>query len=185
MHSSILDSHVSPSHLRRELAISAIGSAANAASEAIIPYFDDVMAHLKKYLALDSATCATAPICSGGDGQIEEKGCCRIRQQGMRLLTQSMETLGTLARAVGPASFAPALAEECCRLGLDLVARHDDPDVRKCAYALFGSVAFVVGSEMAPVLPKITEMLLRACTSKVRKKNLRRRSFTFKNLHQC
>jgi hypothetical protein len=80
-----------------------------------------------------------------------------------------MDTLGIVARAVGPASMAPALAEECCRLGLDLIAKFDDPDVRKCAYALFGSVAYVVRGEMAPVLPRITEMLLHSCSSKVKR----------------
>jgi len=78
-----------------------------------------------------------------------------------------MDTLGIVARAVGPASFAPALAEECCRLGLDLTTKFDDPDIRKCAYALFGSVGVVVRGEMAPVLPKITEMLILSCSSKV------------------
>jgi hypothetical protein len=33
----------------------------------------------------------------------------------------------SLARAIGPAGFATALAEECCNLALNLIEKHDDP----------------------------------------------------------
>ncbi len=126
----------------RELSISGIAAAASAVKQEILPYFDEVLGHLKKYLSADHDK----------DAQV--------------LLTQSMETLGTLARSVGPTNFAPALAEECCKLGLDLMSNYDDPDVRKCVYALFASVAFVVKEKMTPLLPSITDMMLRSCASK-------------------
>lgn len=128
----------------RQLSISAIGAAANASEEAIIPYFGQIMPHLKTYLSDDQ---------EGGD-------------EGQVLLTQSMETLSILARCVGPTQFGPTMAEECCQLGLDLVAKHDDPDVRKCAYALFSAVAFVVKDEISIVLQKIVDLMLRSCQSK-------------------
>jgi len=59
-----------------------------------------------------------------------------------------------------------ALAEECCKLALDLVTRYDDPDIRKCAYALFSSVAYVAKSEMSAVLPTIIERIHESIISK-------------------
>ena len=44
---------------------------------------------------------------------------------------------------VGPTNFVPSLAEECCKLGIELMQQNDDPDVRKAAFTLFGAVAFV------------------------------------------
>ena len=97
------------------------------------------MAHLKKYLTFDHTT----------ETQI--------------LLMQSMDTLGTVARAVGPTGFAPALAEECCKLGLDLIAKHDDPDVRKCAYGLFGCAYFIISIIFSILRNAITSNKLNIC----------------------
>ena len=140
----------------RELAISGVGSAANAVGSKILPYFDTVMTNLKHYLSLDYQ-----------------------EEENQLLLTQSMDTLGAMARAIGgqdvqgnPAilaslTFSPAvLAEECCKLALDLVTKYDDPDIRKCAYGLFGSVAYVAKAEMAAVLPTIIARILESVTSK-------------------
>lgn len=126
----------------KELTISGIGAAASSVEGEIIPYFDQIIGPLKQYLTFDY----------DDDSQI--------------LLTQSMDTLGVLAKAVGPASFAPALAEECCKLGIDLVTKYDDPDVRKCAFSLFAAVGFVVKEEIATILPQLTEMLLLSLRSK-------------------
>ncbi len=131
----------------REFAISATGAVANAAKAAIIPYFDEIMLQLKKFIFI-------------------QRDSSRSDSQSQTLLTQSMDTLGVLARSVGPASFAPTLAEECCKLGLEVISSQDDPDIRKCAFSLFSSVAFVVNNKMMPVLPKITELLLHSCNSK-------------------
>ena len=133
----------------RELAISGVGSAANAAGSKILPYFDVVMTNLKHYLSLDYQ-----------------------EEENQVLLTQSMDTLGAMARAMGGPDvredaallaslpFSPAaLAEECCKLALDLVTRYDDPDIRKCAYGLFSSVAYVAKADMTAVLPTIIERI--------------------------
>ena len=140
----------------RELAISGIGSAANAVGGKIVPYFDSVMTNLKHYLSLDYQ-----------------------EEENQVLLTQSMDTLGALARAIGgqdvlgdpvilaSLSFSPAaLAEECCKLASDLVTRYDDPDIRKCAYGLFASVAYVAKAEMAAVLPTIIARMIESIVSK-------------------
>merc|ERR1719400_243316 len=140
----------------RELAISGVGSAANAAGSKILPYFDVVMTNLKQYLSLDYQ-----------------------EEENQVLLTQSMDTLGAMARAMGGPDvredsallaslpFSPAaLAEECCKLALDLVTRYDDPDIRKCAYGLFSSVAYVAKADMTAVLPTIIERIHESIISK-------------------
>ena len=145
-----------PSVHVRELAISGVGSAANAVGSKILPYFDTVMTHLKYYLLLDY--------------EVEENQV---------LVTQSMDTLGAMARAIGGTdvignpevlasmSLSPAaLAEECCKLALDLVTKYDDPDIRKCAYGLYASVAYVAKAEMSAVLPTIIARILESIVSK-------------------
>uniref|UniRef100_V9KAN5 Importin-4 n=1 Tax=Callorhinchus milii TaxID=7868 RepID=V9KAN5_CALMI len=118
----------------KELAVSAIGAIANAAKEALLPYFQAVITHLKGYLLNTS----------------EE-----LRQ----VQIQSLETLGVLARSIGKDVFAP-LAEECCQLGLNLIDQVDDPDLRRCTYSLFASLSVVMGPSMAPHLEKMTTLML-------------------------
>ena len=125
-----------------QLAISEIGSAANAVKEGIEPYFDGIMACLKPYLSLEHAD----------EDQI--------------LLKQSMDTLGALARAVGPTTFGASIAEDCWKFAIDLCSKYDDPDIRKCAYSLYASVAVVAKEAMAPVLPLIIPTMLRSVSSK-------------------
>ena len=126
----------------KELAISGIGSVANAVKGAMVQYFNDTIVPLKGYLLPQES------------------------EEGIRLLTQSMETLSCLARAVGPTNFVPSLAEECCKLGIDLMQAHDDPDVRKAAFSLFGAVAFVAKASMESILPGLVDQMLIAATSK-------------------
>ena len=128
----------------KEMAVSAVGSTANAVGSNIVPYFDAVMQHLKSYLALDFPE---------GDTDTQS------------LMVQSMDTLGFLIEAVGPTNFAPTLAEESCKLGLDLVAKHDDPDVRRGAYSLFAHIAGAVKEKMSAALPKIVELMLKSLAS--------------------
>jgi len=133
------------------LCVTAVGSAASAVKERILPYFDPIMAHLKAFLAMDVKTSSKAN---------------KDEEENVGLLIQSMDTLGLMAKAAGPTSFAPALAEECFRLGMSLMDQHDDPDVRKCSFALFSRVASVVGEQMAPALAAIAALLMFSCRSK-------------------
>ena len=85
-------------------------------------------------------------------------------------MVQSMDTLGFLVAALGDndsvTNNSSTLAEDSCQLGLDLVTKHDDPDVRKGAYSLFAHIASAVGQRMNPALPKIVELMLRSLGSK-------------------
>merc|ERR1719452_38116 len=112
----------------QELAISLIGAASNAVKGAIVPYLGVVMPKLELYLTMTHTD----------DTQV--------------LLTQAMATLATLARAVGDQHFNKEFAEKCINIGLELVKTKDDPDVRKCAFSLFGAVASVVKAEMGTEL---------------------------------
>lgn len=126
----------------KQLAISGIGSVANAVKGGMVAYFNETIEPLKGYLQPQSS------------------------DEGILLLSQSMDTLSSLARAVGPTNFVPSLAEECCKLGIDLMQQHDDPDVRKAAFSLFGAVAFVTKGNMGTTLPGLVEQMLVAATSK-------------------
>jgi len=126
----------------KQLAISGIGSICNAVKAAMVDYFSETIEPLKGYLQPQDS------------------------EEGILLLSQSMDTLSSLARAVGPTNFIPSLAEECCKLGIDLMEKHDDPDVRKAAFNLFGAVAFVAKGNMANILPGLIEQMLVAATSK-------------------
>ena len=126
----------------KQLAISGIGSVANAVKGAMVTFFADTIEPLKGYLQPQS------------------------NDEGITLLSQSMDTLSSLARAVGPTNFVPSLAEECCKLGIELMNQHDDPDVRKAAFNLFGAVAFVAKANMGSILPGLVEQMLNAAVSK-------------------
>ena len=67
---------------------------------------------------------------------------------------------------IGPTNFVPSLAEECCKLGIELMQQNDDPDVRKAAFTLFGAVAFVAKGNMESILPGLVEQMLTSATSK-------------------
>ena len=74
------------------------------------------------------------------------------------------DTLGQLARCMGPENFS-VYAPDCITLGLGLMDRKDDPDVRKTCYLLFASLASVMKTEMAPHLPKIMERMMMSLRS--------------------
>ncbi|KAK4305040.1 hypothetical protein Pmani_023031 [Petrolisthes manimaculis] len=119
----------------KELAISAIGATANAAKEHMSPYFQQIVEMLKGYLTLDQA------------------------EETMSLQVQSLDTLGQLARCMGVENFL-VYAPDCVTLGLDLMKRRDDPDVRKTCYLLFASLASVMKGELAQHLPSIMERMM-------------------------
>eukprot|EP00794_Sanderia_malayensis_P019207 gene19207-21131_t len=94
-----------------ELAISAIGSLANSAKDALLPYFPNLMEHLKVFLK-EPATLETSA-----------------------LQAQAVDTLGALARNIGGESFK-CVAHDCMQLGLNLLEDSDDPDIRRCTYTV-------------------------------------------------
>ena len=75
-----------------------------------------------------------------------------------------IDTLGVIARTIGEATFRP-FAEECLHFTLNLVKSKDDPDLRKCAYGVFASVATVLKEDMGPALPAVIELLMKAVQS--------------------
>uniref|UniRef100_A0A8C8RXG2 Importin 4 n=1 Tax=Pelusios castaneus TaxID=367368 RepID=A0A8C8RXG2_9SAUR len=119
----------------KELAISALGAIASAAQGAMGPYLPHMLEQLRRFLP------PTAP------------------QEQRPLQCQAVETLGVLARALGSSDFGP-LAEESCQLGLGLAEGQDDPDLRRCAYSLFGALSCIMGDALAPNLPRIITLLL-------------------------
>lgn len=72
--------------------------------------------------------------------------------------------MGVIARTIGEQTFRP-FAEECLAFTLNLLKTKDDPDLRKCAYSVFASVATVLKDDIAPALPTIIPLLLTAVES--------------------
>ncbi|XP_049829697.1 importin-4-like [Schistocerca gregaria] len=122
-----------------ELVLSAFSAAANAAKEGMIPYFPKITECLRLYLT----------------DEIKEEISCQV---------QALDTLGTMARAVGAENFLP-LAEESIQLGLKFVQHKDEPDLRKAAFGLFASLASIMKEEMHSVLPTIVEIMMESIKS--------------------
>jgi len=125
----------------QELSLSLVAAAANATKGAIVPYLGVVWPCLEQLLAAQHT------------------------DETEILLTTSMATLGTLARAVGKENFSREFAEKCITIGMELVQNNDNPDVRKCAYSLFGSVASVVKEDMASVMAACVNLMLKSIQS--------------------
>ncbi|XP_070585747.1 importin-4 isoform X2 [Erythrolamprus reginae] len=118
----------------KELAISALGAIAQAAKESLLPYFQAIMEHLTGYMLT-------------------------TREDLRPVQIQSVDTMAILANVLDNDIFRP-LSEKCCQLGLDLCDRVDDPDLRRCTYSLFGTLADVMGDSITPYLPRITTLLI-------------------------
>ena len=74
------------------------------------------------------------------------------------------DTLGLLARSLGSEHFSP-LAQETVQLGLGLLTKTDDPELRKSCYRLFSSLSTVLKGEMKSILPALVEMMLNSLKS--------------------
>ena len=118
-----------------------MGSAANAVKSDIIPYFDAMLVPLQAYLTMQHT------------------------EETQVLLTTSMSTLSVLARCVGEEKFSREFAEKCITIGMQLVEANDDPDVRKCAYNLFGAVATIVKEDMSAVMQPCVTLMLKTLQS--------------------
>ena len=76
-----------------------------------------------------------------------------------------MSTLSILARCVGKENFSREFAEKCISIGMQLVESNDDPDVRKCAYNLFGAVATIVKEDLSSVMEACVTLMLKSLQS--------------------
>jgi len=124
-----------------ELSLSLVAAVANATKGAIVPYLEVIWPCLERLLAAQHT------------------------QETEVLLIQSMATLGVLARAVGQENFSREFAEKCLSIGMELVQNNDNPEIRKCAYSLFGAVASVVKEDMASVMGACVALMLKSIQS--------------------
>ncbi|XP_031846773.1 importin-4 [Nomia melanderi] len=123
-----------PIHVK-ELSLSAIGSAALASKEQMLPYFERVLSILNSYLS---------------EQQTEETICLQV---------QAVDTLGVLARTIGNENFAP-LADKSLNFGISLLKETQDPDLKKSIYGLFASISTILKKDMASALPEIIEYMI-------------------------
>ncbi|XP_064599081.1 importin-4-like isoform X2 [Liolophura sinensis] len=135
---SVLRSNVKPS--MRELAISAIGAAANAAKEGMQPYFLQVLAELKVFLSKPET------------------------EDMLKLQVQAIDTLAVLARTVGASAFLP-LSRECVQMGLNLIENVNDPDLRRCVYGLFAALSTLLKADVAEFLPQMVHLMTESIMS--------------------
>ncbi|XP_050458039.1 importin-4-like [Cataglyphis hispanica] len=124
----------------KEFTLSAVGAAACASKEHMLPYFETIINILNNYLIAEATV------------------------ENMCLKVQAVDTLGVIARSIGEKHFAP-LAETFLNLGIKLLRSIDDPDVRKSLYGLFAAISTVVKKDMAIVLPELVEYMIRSITS--------------------
>lgn len=134
----ILNADTSP-HVK-ELTLSAIGAAACASKEHMLPYFETIINILNNYLTTEPS---------------EENMCLQV---------QAVDTLGVIARSIGEKHFAP-LAATSLDLGIKLLRNTVDPDLRKSLYGLFAAISTVMKKEMAMTLPEIIEYMIMSIRS--------------------
>ncbi|XP_077271218.1 importin-4 isoform X1 [Temnothorax americanus] len=134
----ILNADTSP-HVK-ELTLSAIGAAACASKEHMLPYFETIINILNNYLTTEPS---------------EENMCLQV---------QAVDTLGVIARSIGEKHFAP-LAATSLDLGIKLLRNTIDPDLRKSLYGLFAAISTVMKKEMAVTLPEIVKHMIMSIQS--------------------
>ncbi|ODQ55945.1 putative importin subunit beta-4 [Saitoella complicata NRRL Y-17804] len=116
----------------------AIGSAAHAAEDEFVPYFEMTMKSLEPYLGLKSED-----------------------SEEMDLRGVVTDTIGSVAGAVGKERFGPfadivvKLAHEGMNIG--------NPRVRECSFCFFAIMARVYGADFAPFLEYIVPDLIKSC----------------------
>jgi len=94
---------------------------------------------------------------------------------------------------VGSEHFLP-LAQGTIELGLNLMSKTDDPELRKSCYGLFAALSTVLKDDMRNILPTLVETMLEALQSEegivVSSSNITFciiacSSFTFNHLIEC
>ncbi|XP_050295458.1 importin-4-like [Anthonomus grandis grandis] len=124
----------------KRVALSALGAAATAVKQGILPYFQKIIEVLNFYINSDP------------NSEIHQIQCYAI------------ETLAVVAQFVGPENFKP-LAQESLQLGLRIMGETDDPDVKKSVYSLFAALAIVMKEELGVALPKIVNQMIESIQS--------------------
>jgi hypothetical protein len=121
----------------KSVVIGAIGSAAHAAKEGFMPYFQPTMEQLQHFLVLTNE----------GE-EVELRGI-------------TVDAIGTFAEAVGKDVFRPYFPEMMKQAfqGLEL----GSPRLRECSFLFFGVMAKVFEDEFAVYLPNVVPPLLTSC----------------------
>ncbi|KAJ6607522.1 armadillo-type protein [Mycena sp. CBHHK59/15] len=122
----------------KSVVIGAIGSAAHAAKDLFMPYFQPTMEHLQHFLGLTNE----------GE-EVELRGI-------------TVDAIGTFAEAVGKDVFRPYFPEMMKQAfqGLEL----GSPRLRECSFLFFGVMAKVFEEEFAVYLPNVVPPLLASCS---------------------
>jgi len=123
-----------------ELAISAIGALVTSAQGHMSSYFPTIMEYLKVIL--------NQP----------------VTLDSVDVHSQTVDTLGCLARYIDPEVFLP-VANECMEFGVKVLDDCEDPDLRRCTYGLFASVSIVLKFNITPYLPKIVPAMIESIKS--------------------
>ncbi|KAF7274386.1 importin-4-like [Rhynchophorus ferrugineus] len=124
----------------KRVALSAVGAAATAVKEGIVPYFPRIKELLNIYILVD-------PNSEKSDVQ-----------------SYALETLAVVAQFIGPENFKPH-AEEYVGIGLKLLDVTQDPDLKKSIYALFAALSIVVKEDISPILPKVVNAMIESIQS--------------------
>jgi len=122
----------------KALATAAIGSTAAAARAQFEPYFEPLMAKFEPFLSLSD---------DGDEGEL----------RGI-----TMDSIGTLADAVGREKFAPYFHPMMAK-SFELFANTRAPRMRECSYILWGVLAAVYAEDFAPYLPQCIPPLIKSC----------------------
>ncbi|KAL1684221.1 armadillo-type protein [Schizophyllum commune] len=131
----------------------AIGSAAHAAKERFLPYFDGTMSQLRQFASLGSQAVAL------GSHSVDTIDAGDLELRGI-----AMDAIGTIAEAVGKEKFRPWFPEMMQRAveGAQMLngAAGGRNSLRECSFLFFGVMARVFGEEFAQYLEGTVKMLL-------------------------
>ncbi|KAH7097863.1 ARM repeat-containing protein [Auriculariales sp. MPI-PUGE-AT-0066] len=122
----------------KALVTAAIGSTAAAARQEFIVYFEPLMAKFDPFLSLSD---------EGDEGEL----------RGI-----AMDSIGTLADAVGREAFGPYFHPMMAK-SFEMLETTRAPRMRECAYILWGVLASVYDDDFAQYLPRCVVPLIESC----------------------
>ncbi|KAJ1984508.1 hypothetical protein H4R33_004360 [Dimargaris cristalligena] len=115
----------------------ALGSAANAAGSAFLPYFDNIIQRMRHQFTVSTV------------------------EDDFALRGIAVDTVGVIASAVGKEVFAPHL-EGFMKLALEGLELSSGR-LRDCTFLFFGTISEVFGDDFAPYLQFVVPPLLQSC----------------------